>query len=162
MRSGTTEEVTSARNARPAASYFGRHARNFALNAGSGRESEAREILEADWRSDPRARTGPFTFAASATHLAMLDENPEPLLAGSEAITLSKISDGNLCERQCPIKGTVRLWGAPRRTLGVLRPVARSPDPTAHAASRSVRSKSNCSFSQRSSTSATDASFTGP
>ncbi len=61
----------------------------------SGRRSDAQELLNADWENDPRARTGPFTFAASATHLAMLDENPEPLLADSEAITLSKISDGN-------------------------------------------------------------------
>ncbi len=61
----------------------------------SGRESDARELLAADWQADPRARTGPFTFAASATHLAMLDENPQSLLADSEAITLSAVADGN-------------------------------------------------------------------
>ncbi|MDJ0748020.1 MAG: winged helix-turn-helix domain-containing protein [Woeseiaceae bacterium] len=61
----------------------------------SGRETDARELLEADWNDDPRVRAGPFTFAASATHLAMLDENPQPLLDESEAITLSAIADGN-------------------------------------------------------------------
>ncbi len=61
----------------------------------SGSESDARELLAADWQDDPRARTGPFTFAASATHLAMLEGEAEPLLADSEAITLSVIADGN-------------------------------------------------------------------
>lgn len=61
----------------------------------SGRESDARELLTADWNDDPRARTGPFTFAASATHLAMLSEDPQSLLADSETITLATIADGN-------------------------------------------------------------------
>ena len=61
----------------------------------TGRESDAKKLLATDWNEDPRIRAGPFTFAASATHLAMLDESPQSLLADSEAITLSAIADGN-------------------------------------------------------------------
>ncbi len=61
----------------------------------TGNAAAARELLAEDWRDDPRARTGPFTFAASATHLALLVEDPAGLLADSEAMTLSAIADGN-------------------------------------------------------------------
>jgi TolB-like protein len=58
-------------------------------------------LLSEDWESDPRAQWGPFTFAASATHLALLRRaagdmvSARELLAESEALTRAAQAAGN-------------------------------------------------------------------
>ncbi|MDJ0655848.1 MAG: winged helix-turn-helix domain-containing protein [Xanthomonadales bacterium] len=63
----------------------------------SGKDEEARLLLGKSWQSAPRAQWGPFSFAASATHLALLAEPEEKnkLLEESEAVTREAIADGN-------------------------------------------------------------------
>lgn len=61
----------------------------------------AERLLDEDWREDPRARFGPFTFAASATHLAWIrdqagrHEDALALLADSERTTRTLLDAGN-------------------------------------------------------------------
>jgi len=64
----------------------------------AGRDSEAYLLLSEDWRQEQRAQWGPFTFAASGTHLALLADDEvqaEKYLGESEQVTLSAIADGN-------------------------------------------------------------------
>lgn len=63
----------------------------------AGRENAAASLLREDWENDPRAQWGPFTFAASATHLALLEESSvaTALLDASETVTQAAIEDGN-------------------------------------------------------------------
>jgi len=70
-----------------------------ALLAGNRRLAKA--WLKEDWEQRPQAQWGPFTFAPSSTHLAVLEleegDNDEALslLQQSEAVTLAAIEGGN-------------------------------------------------------------------
>ncbi len=61
----------------------------------------AESLLQEDWRQDPRARFGPFTFAPSATHLAWIKaksnrkEEALALLAESERLTKNQLDRNN-------------------------------------------------------------------
>ena len=67
----------------------------------AGEMGLAEYLLSEDWQEDPRAQWGPFAFAASATHLALLRQASgdwaaaDELLNQSEAVTLAARAAGN-------------------------------------------------------------------
>ncbi len=67
----------------------------------AGRDVAAAALIESDWTQDPRARWGPFTFAPSATHLAVVRQRQgrhneaAALLVESRAITQRELDRGN-------------------------------------------------------------------
>lgn len=67
----------------------------------AGDSSTAERLYAEDWRQDPRARFGPFTFAPSATHLAWIrrqsgnEDEVTSLLAESERVTTDLLERGN-------------------------------------------------------------------
>ena len=67
----------------------------------AGEAGLAEYLLGEDWQLDPRAQWGPFTFAPSATHLALLRQASgdwaaaRELLEQSEAVTLAVREAGN-------------------------------------------------------------------
>ena len=67
----------------------------------AGDTAKAEQLLQADWERDPRAQWGPFTFAASATHLAVVArsagrvEEARSRLDESAAVTQAAMAGGN-------------------------------------------------------------------
>ena len=67
----------------------------------AGEMGLAEYLLSEDWQQDPRAQWGPFAFAASATHLALLRQASgdwaaaDGLLNQSEAVTLAARAAGS-------------------------------------------------------------------